>query len=87
MDPETDGEAEWPSAAEALDPETGGEAEWPPAAGSLEPEDGGEAEYSSKEEIEVLGIPENMLAYWMVLNSKKPFVSANEDCQEFFWDE
>lgn len=44
-------------------------------------------EYSTKEEIEALGIPENVLAYWMVLNSKKPFVSVAEDCQEFYWDE
>lgn len=43
-------------------------------------------EYSTREEIERLEIPENMLAYWLVLNSKKPFVSANEGGQEFYWD-
>ena len=32
-------------------------------------------------------IPEDMLAYWLVLNSKKPFISANEGCQEFYWDD
>lgn len=32
-------------------------------------------------------IPEEMLAYWLVLNNKKPFISANEGCQEFYWDE
>lgn len=32
-------------------------------------------------------IPEDMLAYWLVLNSKKSFISANEGCQEFYWDE
>ena len=44
-------------------------------------------EYSAKEEIEALEISENMLAYWLVLNSKKPFISANEGGQEFFWNE
>ena len=43
--------------------------------------------YTTKEEMDALEIPENMLAYWLVLNSKKPFISANEGCQEFFWDE
>lgn len=38
-------------------------------------------------EIEASGIQEDMLAYWMVLNNKKPFISANEGCQEFFWEE
>lgn len=32
-------------------------------------------------------IPEDMLAYWLVLNSKKPFISSNEGCQEFYWNE
>lgn len=43
--------------------------------------------YITRDELEELGIPENMLAYWLVLNSKMPFISANEGCQEFFWDE
>lgn len=43
--------------------------------------------HSTKEEIDALEIPENMLAYWLVLNNKKPFISADEGCQEFFWDE
>lgn len=42
---------------------------------------------STKEELDALEIPEHMLAYWLVLNNKKPFVSADEGCQEFFWDE
>ena len=41
----------------------------------------------SEEEIAALGIREDMLAYWMVLNNKRPFVSADEGYQEFFWDE
>ncbi len=44
-------------------------------------------EYTTEEKIEALEIPEEMLAYWKVLNSKMPFISANEGCQEFFWDE
>lgn len=44
-------------------------------------------EYSTKEEIESLEISENMLAYWLVLNSKKPFISANEGGQDFYWNE
>lgn len=43
--------------------------------------------YITKDELEDLDIPENMLAYWLALNSKIPFISANEGCQEFFWDE
>ena len=34
-----------------------------------------------------LDIPENLLAFYLVLNSKKPFTSAEEGCQEFYWDE
>lgn len=34
-----------------------------------------------------LGISENMLAFYLVLSGKKPFVSAGEGCQEFYWDE
>lgn len=39
------------------------------------------------EEIKALDIPEDMLAYWMVLNSKMPFISYDEGNQEFYWDE
>lgn len=28
-----------------------------------------------------------MLAYWMVLNNKKPFISMNEDKQKFYLNE
>lgn len=43
--------------------------------------------YITRDDLEDLDIPENMLEYWLVLNSKIPFISANEGCQEFFWDE
>ena len=43
--------------------------------------------YYTMEEVEALGIPEDMLAYWMVLNGKMPFVSYDEGSQEFYWDE
>ncbi|MCH5340370.1 MAG: hypothetical protein J1E01_02770 [Acetatifactor sp.] len=36
---------------------------------------------------DALDISENMLAFYLVLNSKKPFVSAGEGCQEFYWNE
>ena len=36
-------------------------------------------DYPSEEEIAALGIQEDMLAYRLVLNNKKPFVSMNED--------
>ena len=39
------------------------------------------------ERADALDIPENMLAFYLVLNSKKPFVSAGEGCQEFYWNE
>lgn len=39
------------------------------------------------EEIKALDIPEDMLAYWMVINSKMPFISYDEGNQEFYWDE
>ncbi len=48
-------------------------------------EDNGE--YFAMEELNALGIPEDMLAYWLVLNSKIPFVSYDEGNQEFYWDE
>ena len=43
--------------------------------------------YSSAEEIDALNISENLLEFYLVLNSKKPFISANEGCQEFYWNE
>lgn len=42
--------------------------------------------YYTMEEVMALDIPEDMLAYWMVLNSKMPFVSWDEGNQEFYWD-
>lgn len=46
------------------------------------------AEYvSSMAEVTTLGLPEDMLAYWMVLNSRQPFISTDEGYQEFYWDE
>ena len=44
-------------------------------------------EYATEEEIAALGIPEDMLAYWMVLNNKKPFISVNQEGQKFYWNE
>ena len=44
-------------------------------------------EYPSEEEIAALGIPEDMLAYWLVLNNRKPFISVNQEGQKFFWNE
>lgn len=43
--------------------------------------------YSSTEKVDELNIPENLLAFYLVLNSKKTFISANEGCQEFYWNE
>lgn len=43
--------------------------------------------FSSSEDIVKLGLPEDMLAYWLVLNSRQPFVSTDEGYQEFYWDE
>lgn len=55
---------------------------------SLEfPEINEEIEYPSKEEIEALDIREDMLAYWMVLNNKRPFISMNEGGQKFYLNE
>lgn len=67
--------------------ETNGEAAEPLAAGLQKPETVDELASPSEEEIAALGIREDMLAYWMVLNSKKPFVSMNEDGQKFYWNE
>lgn len=41
----------------------------------------------SEEEIEALDIPEDMLAYWMVLNNKKQFICNNVDGQKFYLNE
>ena len=54
-------------------------------AEQTEPEDDGV--YFTMEEVKALDIPEDMLAYWLVLNSKIPFISSNEGCQEFYFDE
>lgn len=37
--------------------------------------------------IEELVFEEDLLAYWRVLNNEQPFVSTNEDYQEFYWNE
>lgn len=42
---------------------------------------------SSMEEIEALGLPKDMLAFWLVLTGRKPFVSVEDGYQEFYWDE
>ena len=41
----------------------------------------------SEEEIEALGLPEDMLAYWMVLNNKKQFICNNVGGQKFYLNE
>ncbi|MDE6744441.1 MAG: hypothetical protein K2J95_11230 [Lachnospiraceae bacterium] len=43
--------------------------------------------YYTMEDVKSLNIPEDMLAYWMVLNGKKPFISYDIGGQEFYWDE
>ena len=43
--------------------------------------------YYTMEDVKALNIPEDMLAYWMVLNGKKPFISYDIGGQEFYWDE
>lgn len=42
---------------------------------------------SVEKEVEALGVPEDMLAYWKVLNSRQSFVSTDEGYQEFYWNE
>lgn len=37
--------------------------------------------------LEVYSFEEDLLAYWRVLNNEQPFVSTNEDYQEFYWNE
>ena len=47
-----------------------------------------ESEYfTAPEDIAELGLPEDMLAYWMVLNNKKAFVSMNEGMEQHFEDD
>lgn len=41
----------------------------------------------TQEEIDALNIPEDMLAYWLVLNDKKPFIDTNLGGQEFYLSE
>ncbi len=43
--------------------------------------------YYTMEDVKSLNIPEDMLAYWMVLNGKKPFVSYDMGGQKFYWNE
>ncbi len=43
--------------------------------------------YFTMEDVKALGLPEDMLAYWLVLNNKMPFVSYDVGGQEFYWDE
>ena len=42
---------------------------------------------STMEEIEELGLPEEMLAYWLVINDKKPFIDTDLGGQEFYFSE
>lgn len=57
-------------------------------AQNVSPElEGENSTYYTMEEVKALDIPEDMLAYWMVLNGKKPFVSYDMRGQEFYWDE
>lgn len=42
---------------------------------------------ASTDDAAYQGQADHMLAYWLVLNNKMPLISANEGCQEFFWDE
>lgn len=49
--------------------------------------EGENSTYYTMEEVKALDIPEDMLAYWMVLNGKKPFISYDIGGQEFYWDE
>lgn len=42
---------------------------------------------STMEEIESLGIPEEVLAFWLVMNDKKPFIDTDLGGQEFYFSE
>lgn len=59
--------------------------------GNKTPEEGEIAEETgeppSTVDLVEFELSEDMLAYWMALNSKKPFVSVDEGYQEFYWDE
>lgn len=46
----------------------------------------GSAQTETDEHI-TLNLPENMLAYYLVLTGKKPFVGAFEGGQKFYWNE
>lgn len=87
MEPESSKESENPSVEETLELESSVEPESLPTEESSERESIEEVEYPSEEEIAALGIPEDMLAYWLVLNNKKPFISVNQEGQKFFWNE
>ena len=87
MEPESSKESENPSVEETLELESSVEPESLPTEESSERESIEEVEYPLEEEIAALGIPEDMLAYWLVLNNKKPFVSVNQEGQKFFWNE
>lgn len=44
-------------------------------------------EVSQISDNKVMELKQNLLAFYLVLNNKKPFISADEGCQEFYWDE
>ncbi len=85
--PESSKELESPLLENPLELEGSGEPESLPTEEPSEQESIEEVEYPSEEEIAALGIPEDMLAYWLVLNNKKPFISVNQEGQKFFWNE
>ena len=74
-------------AEEPTKPESSEETESPLVEEPTEQESIEEVEYPSEEEIAALGIPEDMLAYWLVLNNKITFISVNQEGQKFFWNE
>ncbi|MFG6358874.1 MAG: hypothetical protein K1W26_18950 [Acetatifactor sp.] len=80
-------EPESPLVTEPLEVDSSVEPESMPTEETSEQESIEEVEYPSEEEIAALNIPEDMLAYWLVLNNKKPFTSVNQEGQKFFWNE
>lgn len=86
-EPQSSEEPESPSVEETLELESSVEPESLPMKEPSEQESIEEVEYPSEEEIAALGIPEDMLAYWLVLNNKKAFISVNQEGQKFFWNE
>lgn len=90
---------ECPKTSGSAGPGTGEETEYQPTSESAEPPEPTmpsespeqeiveETGCPTEEEIAALGIREDMLAYWLVLNNKKSFVSLNEDGQSFFRDQ